>query len=44
MLRHGADDDDMLTAIREGIARKPQRHFFDTAPTAVLRPMSALGG
>ena len=44
LLRDGADDDALLDAIRAGIARKPARHHFDTAPTAILRPMSALGG
>jgi cyclic pyranopterin phosphate synthase len=44
MLRKGAGDEDLLNAIRGGIARKPERHFFTTAPTAILRPMSALGG
>ena len=44
MLRGGASDSELQTAILAGIARKPQRHDFLDAPTAILRPMSALGG
>ncbi len=44
LARGGADDHELLAAIQAGIARKPERHFFNTAPAAVLRPMSALGG
>ena len=44
MLRSGASDDAIQNAILEAIARKPERHHFNEAPTAILRPMSALGG
>lgn len=44
MLRAGASDDELQQAIVDGIARKPERHEFLDAPTAILRPMSALGG
>ena len=44
ILRAGASDAELQAAILEGIARKPQRHDFLGTPTAILRPMSALGG
>lgn len=44
MLRSGASDEAIQQAIRQAIARKPQRHDFNEAPTAIIRPMSALGG
>ena len=44
MLRAGASDDELRQAIVDGIAHKPERHEFLSAPTAILRPMSALGG
>lgn len=44
LMRDGADDAQLTAAILEGIANKPERHFFVDAPTAILRPMSALGG
>ena len=44
LLRSGASDQELRAAILEGIANKPQRHDFLGAPTAILRPMSALGG
>ena len=44
MLRAGASDEQLQSAILEGIANKPKRHDFNGAPTAILRPMSALGG
>jgi len=44
MLRAGANDEELQSAIMEAIANKPQRHHFTDAPTAILRPMSALGG
>jgi cyclic pyranopterin phosphate synthase len=44
LLRSGASDESMQQAIREAIAKKPERHHFTEAPTAILRPMSALGG
>lgn len=44
MLRAGASDTELSDAILQGIANKPERHHFIDAPTAILRPMSALGG
>ncbi len=44
MLRAGADDAALQSAILEAIANKPARHDFLGTPTAILRPMSALGG
>jgi cyclic pyranopterin phosphate synthase len=44
LLRSGASDESIQQAIRQAIARKPERHQFNEAPTAILRPMSALGG
>ena len=44
MLRAGAGDEQLRSAILEAIAKKPKRHDFLGAPTAILRPMSALGG
>ncbi len=44
MLRAGISDGEIQQAIREAVARKPERHHFHEAPTAILRPMSALGG
>jgi GTP 3',8-cyclase len=44
MLRSWASDEAIQQAIRQAIARKPQRHSFNERPTAIIRPMSALGG
>ncbi len=44
LLREGASDEAIQTAIRQAIVRKPERHHFNEVPTAVIRPMSALGG
>ncbi|MEJ2591701.1 MAG: GTP 3',8-cyclase MoaA [Candidatus Thiodiazotropha sp.] len=44
LLRAGASDEPIRQAIRQAIARKPQRHDFNETPTAIIRPMSALGG
>ena len=44
LLRAGASDETIQQAIRDAIARKPERHHFNEVPTAILRPMSALGG
>ena len=44
LMREGADDEQLRQAIVDGIANKPERHHFAAAPTAILRPMSALGG
>jgi cyclic pyranopterin phosphate synthase len=44
LLRGGASDAEIQQAIRQAIARKPQRHQFNEVSTAIIRPMSALGG
>jgi len=44
MLRSDAGDEAIRQAIRQAIARKPERHNFNQAPAAIMRPMSALGG
>jgi GTP 3',8-cyclase len=44
MLRSGASDESIRNAIRDAIMRKPQRHYFNETPSAIIRPMSALGG
>ncbi|MBT8429466.1 MAG: GTP 3',8-cyclase MoaA, partial [Gammaproteobacteria bacterium] len=44
MLRDGVSDEQLQAAILDAIANKPKRHDFAGAPTAILRPMSALGG
>ena len=44
MLRDGASDAELQSAILEAIANKPKRHHFADTPSAILRPMSALGG
>lgn len=44
MLRAGADDAQLMAAIRAGIARKPERHDFHTVPEKVVRFMSQTGG
>jgi GTP 3',8-cyclase len=44
LLRGGASDTEIQEAIRQAIARKPQRHHFNETPMAIIRPMSALGG
>ena len=44
MLRDGASDEELQLAVLAAIANKPERHDFSGAPTAILRPMSALGG
>ncbi|PAT42054.1 GTP 3',8-cyclase MoaA [Vandammella animalimorsus] len=44
MLRQGADDAQLLAAIRAGIAAKPERHEFHSAPQRIVRFMSQTGG
>ncbi|MCG7874782.1 MAG: GTP 3',8-cyclase MoaA [Candidatus Thiodiazotropha taylori] len=44
LIREGATDADIQAAIHSAIARKPERHHFGETPTAIIRPMSALGG
>ncbi|MEW8626496.1 MAG: GTP 3',8-cyclase MoaA [Candidatus Thiodiazotropha sp.] len=44
MMRNGCSDQELREAIHAAIARKPFRHQFNEVPTAIIRPMSALGG
>lgn len=43
-LRAGADDDTLRQHILAGIAAKPERHEFNTAPERIVRFMSQTGG
>jgi len=44
LLRQGADDEVLTRHILAGIASKPERHEFDTAPRRIVRFMSQTGG
>ena len=44
LLRAGASDDELATAIRAAIELKPQRHEFNEKPGQVVRFMSLTGG
>ncbi|MFC4159061.1 GTP 3',8-cyclase MoaA [Chitinimonas lacunae] len=44
LLRSGADDDTLRETIRAAIARKPERHEFDTRPGKIVRFMAQTGG
>jgi len=44
LLRAGAGTEELKTAIREAISRKPERHEFTTRPEKVIRFMSYTGG
>jgi cyclic pyranopterin phosphate synthase len=46
LLRSGASDARLASAILEAAARKPKRHHMDEALTrkCIGRPMSAIGG
>lgn len=44
LLRAGAGDDELLDAIRQAIALKPERHEFTEKPGHILRFMSKTGG
>jgi GTP 3',8-cyclase len=44
MLRAGASDDALLSAIHRGIAAKPERHEFNERPEQLVRFMSQTGG
>lgn len=44
LLRGGASDDDLASAIRAAIELKPQRHEFRDAPEKVVRIMAKTGG
>jgi len=43
-LREGASDDDLRKLILHGIAVKPERHEFRTAPERIIRVMAHTGG
>lgn len=44
LLRGGASDAELLAVLREGIARKPERHHFNERPAQILRFMAQTGG
>ena len=44
LLRAGATIEELKTAIRDAIGRKPERHEFTTSPEKVIRFMSYTGG
>ncbi len=44
MMREGATDADLLAAIHQGIAAKPERHEFNERPQQIVRFMSQTGG
>ena len=45
MLREGADDKEILDAVRCAIAGKPKRHaFYETISDHEMRPMNMIGG
>jgi len=44
MMRRGATDQDLLQAIHQGMAAKPERHEFNEKPERVVRFMSQTGG
>lgn len=44
LLRAGVSDEELKQAIRQAIARKPERHEFTTQPHKIVRFMSTTGG
>lgn len=44
LLRAGASDMEMIWHINEAIARKPERHEFNTRPEKIIRFMAQTGG
>jgi cyclic pyranopterin phosphate synthase len=44
MLRQGASDDELRSAIRDAVWHKPERHEFREQPAKVVRFMSQTGG
>jgi len=44
LMRSGATDADLIQAIHDGIAAKPQRHVFNEQPRQIIRFMSQTGG
>lgn len=44
LLRSGASDDELATAVRQAIAQKPERHTFRETPQKIVRIMAKTGG
>jgi cyclic pyranopterin phosphate synthase len=44
LLRSGASHEDLVEAVHEALARKPERHEFREAPEKIVRFMSRTGG
>ncbi len=44
LLRAGAAEEDLIHAIREAVARKPERHEFREQPAKIVRFMARTGG
>lgn len=44
LLRSESDDTGLEQALRDAVARKPERHDFNAAPTKIVRLMSSTGG
>ncbi len=44
LLRAGATEGDLMRAIREAVARKPERHEFREQPAKIVRFMARTGG
>ena len=44
LLRQGIGDEELKNAIREAIARKPEKHDFREQPRKIVRFMSLTGG
>jgi len=44
LLKQGATDDELKTAILDAIGRKPEKHEFNTRPDQIVRVMSMTGG
>ena len=44
LLKQGATDHELKTAILDAIGRKPEKHEFNTHPDQIVRVMSMTGG
>jgi cyclic pyranopterin phosphate synthase len=44
LMRDGMDDAGLELAIRDAIAKKPERHEFKEQPNKIIRIMSQTGG
>ncbi len=44
MMRSGASDDELNSALMRAIANKPEKHDFNEQPGKLMRPMSRTGG